>query len=162
MSAQLEDQYDEAFYDPDGAGAHEAGDDPFLGDKAKFDAMESKMAAQRAKGVRITAKKTALQADQMAWENQRLAMSGVMGTGAGTRGPIEEETEERVRLQVHYAKPPFLDGRISFTEQQAMVSTVKDVTAGKLVLFPTADISFLGGESFSPFDSLPPTVSMVA
>ena len=61
--------------------------------------MESKMAAQRAKGTRITAKKSALQADQMAWENQRLAMSGVMGTGTGARGPVEEETEERVRLQ---------------------------------------------------------------
>jgi pre-mRNA-splicing factor ATP-dependent RNA helicase DHX38/PRP16 len=128
--------------------------------------MESKMAAQRAKGTRITAKKSALQADQMAWENQRLAMSGVMGTGTGARGPVEEETEERVRLQgecsfmyryilrescsqfdslpltylttrwlqVHYAKPPFLDGRISFTEQQAMVPTVKDVTADIAVM----------------------------
>ena len=135
MKDRLEDQYDEAFYDPDGAGAHEAGSGGvFLGDKNRFDEMEAKMAAQRAKGQRVTAKKSALNADQMAWENQRLAMSGVMETGRGGVVEIDESGEERLRLQVHYAKPPFLDGRLSFTDQQAMVPTVKDVTADIAVM----------------------------
>ena len=35
----------------------------------------------------------------------------------------------RVTLIVHNLKPPFLDGRVSFSLQQSTVSTIKDPTA---------------------------------
>jgi hypothetical protein len=37
---------------------------------------------------------------------------------------FDDETENRVTLMVHNIRPPFLDGRIAFTTQMQIVSTV--------------------------------------
>jgi len=47
---------------------------------------------------------------------------------------FEEEEEKRVSLLVHNIKPPFLDGRVSYTTQQTMVSAVKDPTSDLAIL----------------------------
>jgi pre-mRNA-splicing factor ATP-dependent RNA helicase DHX38/PRP16 len=40
-----------------------------------------------------------------------------------------EDEDARVTLIVHNLKPPFLDGRVSYSLQQSTVSTVKDPTS---------------------------------
>jgi len=56
-------------------------------------------------------RKSALAADQEAWETGRLRVSGALtalsGGGAGG-SEVEDETEERVHLMVHNRRPPFL------------------------------------------------------
>ena len=42
---------------------------------------------------------------------------------------FDNEEDSRVNLIVHNLKPPFLDGRVSFSLQQSMVSVVKDPTS---------------------------------
>jgi pre-mRNA-splicing factor ATP-dependent RNA helicase DHX38/PRP16 len=43
---------------------------------------------------------------------------------------IDNDEDNRITLIVHNLKPPFLDGRVSFSLQQTMVATVKDPTSG--------------------------------
>lgn len=45
------------------------------------------------------------------------------------RTDFDSEEDSRVALIVHHLKPPFLDGRVSFSLQQTMVSTVRDPTS---------------------------------
>lgn len=81
----------------------------------------------------LTARRSALAADQEAWEANRLITSGVVER-QGSDGFLETD-EERVHLVVHNAKPPFLSGdNVSFTTDIEMVATVKD---------PTSDIAQL-------------------
>jgi hypothetical protein len=42
---------------------------------------------------------------------------------------IDIEVDNRPQLMVRNVKPPFLDGRVSFSRQTEMVSTVKDPTS---------------------------------
>ena len=42
--------------------------------------------------------------------------------------------DTRVRLMVHNMKPPFLDGRVSFTKQKEAVCVVKDPTSDMATL----------------------------
>ena len=42
---------------------------------------------------------------------------------------FDDEDDARVTLIVHNLKPPFLDGRVSFSLQQTTVSTVRDPTS---------------------------------
>jgi pre-mRNA-splicing factor ATP-dependent RNA helicase DHX38/PRP16 len=56
-------------------------------------------------------RKSALAADQEAWETGRLRVSGALTnlSGGGSGGAeVEDETEERVHLMVHNRRPPFL------------------------------------------------------
>ena len=67
----------------------------------------------------MSARKSALNADQEAWENNRLLTSGVV-----TQTSVDldfEVTDQRVTLMVHNTKPPFLDGRVNFSTQQTIV-----------------------------------------
>ena len=50
--------------------------------------------------------------------------SGVVVT-SGVDMDFEDETENRVTLMVHNIRPPFLDGRVVFTTQMQIVSTVR-------------------------------------
>ena len=56
-------------------GSQHDGLDPFIGNKSKFAKLEEEMAKQRAKGENkmkgMSARKSALNADQEAWENNR-------------------------------------------------------------------------------------------
>ena len=42
---------------------------------------------------------------------------------------VDNEEETRVQILVHQLKPPFLSGKVNFSAQQEMVSTVKDPTS---------------------------------
>jgi flagellar biosynthesis GTPase FlhF len=103
--------------------------DKFLGNTEKFLAREAQMAKSRARGDQkiagVSARKSQLNADQEAWEDNRLLQSGV-ASEREVRTEFDNEEDSRVALIVHHLKPPFLDGRVSFSLQQTMVSTVRD------------------------------------
>lgn len=88
--------------------------------------------AQQITGRRkMSAKAAAYQQDNDMWEVNRLAQSGV--TGERRRFDLDQlaidEEESRVHLLVHDLKPPFLDGRITYTKQLEPVSAIKDPTS---------------------------------
>jgi len=79
---------------------------------------------------KFNAKKSALQADQEAWEESRLFSSG-----AAVRSEVDldanarqsEKDMSRATLLVHQVKPPFLQGdNVSFSNAKQAISTVKD------------------------------------
>ena len=114
----VDDDAERAYYDAEEFGAV-AGDDDgvgggvFLGDAAKFRAREEAMARERTKGdikqPKMSAKKSALIADQNAWEENRLLTSGA--AESLDRGLHVVEEEEAVHLIVHNRRPPFLEAR---------------------------------------------------
>lgn len=74
-----------------------------------------------------------LAADQLAWEENRMMTSGVAGR-LEVDLDFNDEEESRIRLNVHHTKPPFIDGRVTFSKQMTTVSVVKE---------PTSDMSLL-------------------
>lgn len=134
---KAEEDFDREFYLGDEAGGYEMHEESvFLGNQQKFREMEEKLAATRARGETklrgMSARASALNADQEAWETNRLLTSGVVATGR-VDTEFDEELDARVQIMVHNTKPPFLDGRVSFTTQTEMVSTVKDPTSDMAV-----------------------------
>lgn len=133
-AAEDDEAFDRDFYlaDEGQAVADERASEPFLGNPLKFQAREEQMSRARAKGdakvVGVSARRSQLLADQEAWEDNRLLQSGV-AVSAEVRTEFAEEEDARVSLIVHQIKPPFLDGRVSFSMQQSTVSTVKDPSA---------------------------------
>lgn len=65
-----------------------------------------------------------MSADQDAWENNRLLTSGAMFAGEVSLH-FDDGEDQRVQLIVHSLKPPFLDGRVSFSMQQVSKSRAK-------------------------------------
>ncbi|TMW57702.1 hypothetical protein Poli38472_014305 [Pythium oligandrum] len=130
---EVEEEFDREFYLNDDVGGYEVHEEHvFMGNQEKFRELEEKLAKTRARGETklrgMSARASALNADQEAWENNRLLTSGVV---AKTRVETEfdDELDARVQIMVHSTKPPFLDGRVSFTTQLEMVSTVRDPTS---------------------------------
>lgn len=64
----------------------------------------------------MSARASAIHADQERWETNRLKTSGVVET-TGLDLDFDDEADERVTLMVHNARPPFLDGRVVFSTQ---------------------------------------------
>lgn len=76
---------------------------------------------------RVTARQAAYNADNEVWEENRLALSGVTGQRRKLDfDALDDEEETRVHLLVHDLKPPFLDGRLSFTKQLDPINPIKD------------------------------------
>ncbi|GLE00514.1 hypothetical protein PINS_up009271 [Pythium insidiosum] len=129
----VEEDFDREFYLNDDAGGVEThAEHVFLGNEAKFRELEERLARSRAKGEMrlkgMSARASALHADQEAWEKNRLLTSGVAAVGR-VDTEFDDELDGRVQIMVHNTKPPFLDGRVAFTTQVEMVSTVKDPTS---------------------------------
>ncbi|CAM9109384.1 unnamed protein product [Ectocarpus fasciculatus] len=107
----------------------EGREDMFLGSSKKFQEREEKMAKSRARGdaklMGMSARKSQLHADQEAWEDNRLLQSGV-AVQAEVQTEFDTEEDNRITLIVHNLKPPFLDGRISYSLQQTTVSCIRD------------------------------------
>jgi pre-mRNA-splicing factor ATP-dependent RNA helicase DHX38/PRP16 len=100
----------------------------FLFESAKTRAREADLQRKREAnpiGSRMSARKSALLDDQDAWEENRLLSSGVALKGEVSL-EINTEHDSRVTLLVHQVKPPFLDGRVSFSTIRDAVPTVKD------------------------------------
>ena len=135
MDDEGADDFDRAFY-LDREGEAQDAEAHFLGNKDKFRAREDLMAKRSAQGATKIAGKSArasqLHADQSAWEDNRLVTSGIAAARV-TQTEFDDEDEERVTLLVHNLKPPFLDGRVSYSAQQSMVATVRDGSADMAV-----------------------------
>ncbi|ETI33310.1 hypothetical protein F443_20007 [Phytophthora nicotianae P1569] len=134
---QVEEDFDREFYLNDDAGGIEAHEGHvFLGNEEKFKALEQQLEQTRARGDNklkgMSARASALSADQEAWEKNRLLTSGVVASGR-VDTDFDDELDSRVQIMVHSTKPPFLDGRVSFTTQVEMVATVKDPTSDMAV-----------------------------
>ncbi|KAI9990135.1 hypothetical protein PInf_020561 [Phytophthora infestans] len=134
---QVEEEFDREFYLNDDAGGIEAHEGHvFLGSEEKFKALEQQLEQTRARGDNklkgMSARASALSADQEAWEKNRLLTSGVVASGR-VDTDFDDELDSRVQIMVHSTKPPFLDGRVAFTTQVEMVATVKDPTSDMAV-----------------------------
>jgi len=103
----------------------------FLFESAKTKAREEEMKRKRHEipaSTRISARNSALMDDQDAWEENRLLSSGAAIKGEVSLD-ISTDDDSRITLLVHQVKPPFLDGRVSFSKLRDAVPTVKDVSS---------------------------------
>ena len=138
-----DEDFDRDFYlsEEGTMGGGEINHDKFLGSTSKFKEREDAMAKSRLRGDSIrqntrgdtkiagmSAKKSQLHADQQAWEENRLLQSGMAGERE-VNLVFDDEEDQRINLIVHNLKPPFLDGRVSYSLQQTTVGTVKDPTS---------------------------------
>ena len=78
---------------------------------------------------RQSARASQMQDDQEKWEANRLASAGAMSNAQKTLLDQGDSDQARVTLLVHHVKPPFLDGRVSFSRQQQAVPTVRDASS---------------------------------
>jgi len=139
----LED-FDRAFYGADDAGGAVLGDGSmdaegggsglFMGNAETFAAREEQMERARAGGEikqrGWSARKSALAADQEAWESDRLRVSGMRGARGVDTDAIASEQEERAHLIVRNTRPSFLAGSdVTFTTGSETVSVVRDPTS---------------------------------
>ena len=129
-----ETEVDRAWYDDseEGGGLNEAESSaPFLGDEKKFAMKEEARAKEVVK--KISQRAQQRNEDNNRWEENRLMTSGAVRNSMAAESNLEED-ENRVQVMVHDLKPPFLDGRIVFTTQTAMVSVVRDPTSDLAVI----------------------------
>lgn len=149
-----DDEFDRNFYladddktylpsqDPSADSSHQADLGRFLFDSDKTREREKRMERDRQRGTatgtggggmgvkreRMSARKSALRDDQEAWEENRL-----LSSGAAVRGEVSldigTDDDARVTLLVHQVKPPFLDGRVSFSTIRESVPTVRDASS---------------------------------
>lgn len=122
---------DREWYNADDMGGEIEGDG-FDGyddyDKEAEAAMVAKATGQPRK--RVTARQAAFNADNEAWEDNRLALSGVTGERRKLDfDSLDDDEETKVHLLVHDLKPPFLDGRLAFTKQLEPINPIKDPTS---------------------------------
>jgi pre-mRNA-splicing factor ATP-dependent RNA helicase DHX38/PRP16 len=127
-----DDSFDRHFYLQEDEG-HYVVDTQDDGDLGRFLFTNSKTQQREAELERRrreqpNARKSALQDDQEAWETNRLLSSGAAVQGEVDLD-IQTEQDTRVTLLVHQVKPPFLDGRVSFSTIQEAVPTVKDASS---------------------------------
>lgn len=114
-----------------GEEAADSDKNAFMGDEEKFKKMEDEIAKKQVE--QLKKKYNEKHEDARRWEEGQLLLSGVV-TQRTVETEFEEEEEKRVSLLVHNIKPPFLDGRVSYTTQQTMVSAVKDPTSDLAIL----------------------------
>jgi pre-mRNA-splicing factor ATP-dependent RNA helicase DHX38/PRP16 len=117
-------QEDEGHYVVDAQGNNDMG--RFLFTNAKTQAREAEL-EQKRQG-RFNARKSAMQDDQEAWETNRLLSSGAAVQGEVSLN-VDGDLDSRVTLLVHQVKPPFLDGRVSFSTVREAVPTVRDASS---------------------------------
>lgn len=120
-------QEDEGHYVQD---ADEGDMGRFLFNNPKIEAREKEMEQKRQQNatLRRNPRRSAMEDDQEAWENNRLLSSGAAVTGEVSLDMATEE-DTRVTLIVHQVKPPFLDGRVSFSTVREAVPTVRDASS---------------------------------
>ena len=103
--------------------------------RSDFDREKEEELVRRASGgagpkKRVTARQAAFNADNELWEDNRVAQSGVTGQRRVLDfDSLDDDEESRVHLLVHDLKPPFLDGRLTFTKQLDPINPIKDPTS---------------------------------
>ena len=130
-----DDEYNRDFYLSEETGLAidmDDNDKRFMGNSKKFKEREDQMARMRAKGdtkiAGLSARRSQINKDQDTWETNRMLQSGV-AVIREQETEFETEEDNRINLIVHNLKPPFLDGRVTFSLQQSTVSTIRDPTA---------------------------------
>lgn len=110
-----------------------AGDEennPFAGYEDLGREAEKQMEAKQQK--RLSAKQMQYNADNEAWENNRMQTSGV-ATRQEVNMDFDDDSGTRVHVLVHDIKPPFLDGRTAYTRQLDPISPIRDPTSDMAV-----------------------------
>ncbi len=128
-----EKSFDRKYYDAEETGVADE-NNPFLGDENEFKKKEEDL---KKKAMPLSGKQRMRQMqyneDNEKWEENRMLKSGVVRQ-TRVETDFDEGEETRVHILVHDTKPPFLDGRVVFTKQQAPVNPVKDPTSDLAVL----------------------------
>jgi len=128
-----DDSFDRQFYLQEDEGHYvvDTQDDTdmgrFLFNNSKTQAREEEL--ERKRQQRLNPRQSAMQDDQDAWERNRLLRSGAALQGEVALDADFMEQDTRVTLIVHQIKPPFLDGRVSFSTIREAVPTVKDASS---------------------------------
>lgn len=132
---QQDDTFDRDFYLQEDEGHYvvdstQNGDDlgRFLFDSAKMKARQAELLQKTQQTMTMTPRQSAMQDDQDAWERNRLMQGGAIRQGEVSLD-ISMEQDTAVTLLVHQVKPPFLDGRVSFSKIRDAVPTVKDASS---------------------------------
>ncbi|KAK1380550.1 RNA helicase [Heracleum sosnowskyi] len=111
----------------------------FFGVEATFKKKETELAKKlvRRDGTKMSLaqskKLSQLNADSAQWEDRQLLRSGAV-RGSEVQTEFDNEEEQKVVLLVHDIKPPFLDGRIVFTNQAEPVMPIKDPTSDMAII----------------------------
>ncbi|SCZ94412.1 BZ3500_MvSof-1268-A1-R1_Chr12-2g03882 [Microbotryum saponariae] len=132
--AEEQQRLDRDWYNSDEMGG-EAGDNSAFGGYDDYDSQKEAELLRRANGgggpkKRVTARQAAYNADNESWEENRLALSGVTGERRQLDfDSLDDDEETKVHLLVHDLKPPFLDGRLTFTKQLDPVNPIRDPTS---------------------------------
>ncbi|XP_004295532.1 PREDICTED: pre-mRNA-splicing factor ATP-dependent RNA helicase PRP16-like [Fragaria vesca subsp. vesca] len=142
MRLEMEYDCDRAWYDrEEGSAVVDTSDGSglFYGDDAFCQKKEAELAKRlvRRDGTKMSraqSKRLAQHAaDNAQWEDRQLLRSGAV-RGVEVQSEIDDEDESKVMLLVHDTKPPFLDGRVVFTNQADPVLPVKDPTSDMAVI----------------------------
>lgn len=112
--------------DDEGAVAGDEEHNPFAGYEDLGREAEQQMEQKVQK--RLTAKQMQYNADNEAWENNRMQTSGV-ASRSQVDMDFDDDSGTRVHVLVHDIKPPFLDGRTAYTRQLDPISPIRDPTS---------------------------------
>ena len=123
---------DRAWYGQD-EGEHVHDDDFIPFDEAEEDVKKKEQLISKFQGRKISAQRRQLNEDQDRWETNRMLTSGAVHRVAPDE-EVDDEESKRVHLLVHHIVPPFLDGRIVFTQQPEPVVPIKDPTSDMAIL----------------------------
>lgn len=138
----MEKQLDREWYGQEEGGALDETHDPFLADastdpalKRREEIAQKRLTRRDGSLMTLAQSKRAseLQKDMNAWEENRLMTSGVVQTREVDLD-FNNDSDVRVVLLVHDARPPFLDGRYLFTKQKGPVLPLKDSTSDMAVI----------------------------
>jgi len=147
-------EFDREFYNAEEELVVDETTNPFLADDAQVREFETLLAAKKegtrlppgqhgnsgvnnealqvgvktTRSKRISARLHQIYEDANKWEEMQLLASGVMQRRSDVE-MVEENNTPRVHLLIEDKKPPFLDGRITFTKMTDPVLPVKDITS---------------------------------
>lgn len=136
--AEEQTRLDRDWYNQDEGGAEILDDDSGFAGYDDYD-REAELAKKGHGGAptakkRVSARQAHYQAENDAWQDNQLALSGVTGERRKLDfDNLDDDEETKVHLLVHDLKPPFLDGRLAFTKQLDPINPIKDPTSDMAV-----------------------------
>lgn len=129
--AEEQTRLDRDWYNQDEGGAEILDDDSGFNGYDDYD-LEAELVKKghAAPKKRVSARQAHYQAENDAWQDNQLALSGVTGERRKLDfDNLDDDEETKVHLLVHDLKPPFLDGRLAFTKQLDPINPIKDPTS---------------------------------